>query len=437
MNSRTITAVYDTQAEAERAVEALAAQGIPRSDLRIHRDMPVGTGSASAENTDKGFWASLADLFVPDDDGHTYAEALRRGSVMVSARVDDAHYEAAADLMEAHGAVDLDERESSWRSEGWTGGERGLGQTRAGTAAAGNTAGDTATRMAMASDQDHVSHGERGIGQTRTGAAAAGTSAADTATRMSLATDGASENGGLMSRNMDELTGSARTGARPGGYTGQGDDIGQETGLAPGDQGKPGTAFSRGVDEVVGTNISGAHPENETSLGGVASHTFESTGSSVGDASLGGSSTTGSPMGGSSMGGTTMGTDGTEAIPVVEETLRVGKREVSGGRVRVRSYVVETPVEEQVSLRHETVDVQRRAVDRPVTDADRLFQDRTIEATETSEEAVIAKEARVKEEVVISKDAEQRTETVHDTVRRTEVEVERDGPGTGTNPRRV
>jgi stress response protein YsnF len=74
-----------------------------------------------------------------------------------------------------------------------------------------------------------------------------------------------------------------------------------------------------------------------------------------------------------------------------------------------------------------------------VTDADRLFQDRTIEATETSEEAVIAKEARVTEEVVISKDTEQRTETVHDTVRRTEVEVDRDGTdtGTSTNPRRV
>jgi uncharacterized protein (TIGR02271 family) len=152
---------------------------------------------------------------------------------------------------------------------------------------------------------------------------------------------------------------------------------------------------SRGVDEVAGTNISGAHPENESTRG---TH---------------------------GMRGTT--TDGTEAIPVVEETLRVGKREVSGGRVRVRSYVVETPVEEQVTLRTEHVDVERRAVDRPVTDADRLFQDRTIEATETSEEAVIAKEARVKEEVVIRKDAEQRTETVRDTVRRTEVEVDRDG----------
>ena len=136
------------------------------------------------------------------------------------------------------------------------------------------------------------------------------------------------------------------------------------------------------------------------------------------------------------MGGTTMGTDGTEAIPVVEETLRVGKREVSGGRVRVRSYVVETPVEEQVSLRHETVDVQRRAVDRPVTGGEDLFRDRTIEAVEHDEEAVVSKQARVKEELVIDKDVEQRTQTVSDTVRHTEVEVEDERgnrvSGTGT-----
>ena len=378
MSTRTITAVYDTQAEAERAIEALAAQGIPRADLRIHRDMPEGaTGGSTA---DKGFWASLADLFVPDDDRSTYAEALRRGSVMVTARVEDTHYEAAADLMETHGAVDMDERETSWRSEGWTG------------------------------DQT----GDRGIGQTRTGmaAAAAGTSAAATATRMGMASGGASDNGGLLSRNMDGMTGATGAG------------IARDTGMAPGDQGKPGTMLSRGVDEVAGTNISGAHPENETGTG-MGTTAGRTTAAQLGAA--------GGDQGRAGLRGD-MATDGTEAIPVVEETLRVGKREVSGGRVRVRSYVVETPVEEQVTLRQEHVDVQRRAVDRPVTDADRLFQDRTIEATETSEEAVIAKEARVTEEVVIRKDAEQRTETVRDTVRRTEVEVERDG--TTTNPTR-
>ncbi len=123
---------------------------------------------------------------------------------------------------------------------------------------------------------------------------------------------------------------------------------------------------------------------------------------------------------------------GEEAIPIVEERLTVGKREVNRGRVRVRSYVVETPVQEQVSLRQEHVEVERRAVDRPVTDADRLFQERTIEATESAEEAVVAKEARVVEELVVRKEAEERVQTVQDTVRRTEVEVEDDRRAAGT-----
>jgi uncharacterized protein (TIGR02271 family) len=116
-----------------------------------------------------------------------------------------------------------------------------------------------------------------------------------------------------------------------------------------------------------------------------------------------------------------------EVIPVYEEQLRVGKREVGRGSVRVRSYVVEQPVQEQVHLREERVHVERRPVDRPADIAAGTaepFRDRTIEATATAEEAVVGKEARVKEEIVVSKDAEERTETVSDTVRRTEVEVD-------------
>lgn len=78
-----------------------------------------------------------------------------------------------------------------------------------------------------------------------------------------------------------------------------------------------------------------------------------------------------------------------EIIPVTEEQLRVGKREVSHGRVRVRSYVVETPVEQQVGLRDERVFVERRPVNRQVTGAENLFQDRVIEAEERTEEAVV------------------------------------------------
>ena len=56
------------------------------------------------------------------------------------------------------------------------------------------------------------------------------------------------------------------------------------------------------------------------------------------------------------------------------------------GRVRVHSHIVETPVEEQVTLHQEHVQVERRPVDRPVDATAAAFQDRTIEATETTEE---------------------------------------------------
>ena len=113
-----------------------------------------------------------------------------------------------------------------------------------------------------------------------------------------------------------------------------------------------------------------------------------------------------------------------EVIPVYEEQLRVGKREVGRGSVRVRSYVVETPVQEQVQLHEERVEIERRPVDRPATAADigaEAFRDRTIEVTATAEEAVVAKDTRVKEEIIVRKEEEERTQTVRDTVRRTEL----------------
>jgi uncharacterized protein (TIGR02271 family) len=120
----------------------------------------------------------------------------------------------------------------------------------------------------------------------------------------------------------------------------------------------------------------------------------------------------------------TMNSRGEQVIPVAQERLQVGKRDVSHGRVRIRSYVVETPVEEQVTLREERVAVERRSVDRALGDDEQAFQERTIEAEERGEEAVVSKEVRVTEEVVVRKEIDQRTETVSDTVRQTEVEVE-------------
>jgi uncharacterized protein (TIGR02271 family) len=113
-----------------------------------------------------------------------------------------------------------------------------------------------------------------------------------------------------------------------------------------------------------------------------------------------------------------------KSIPVIEERLNVAKRAENSGRVRVRSYVIENPVEDRVTLRQENVSVQRRPVDRPLSAGEAAFKDRTIEATETSERAVVNKEARVTEEVVLNKTVENKTETVRDTVKKTQVEVE-------------
>ena len=127
-----------------------------------------------------------------------------------------------------------------------------------------------------------------------------------------------------------------------------------------------------------------------------------------------------------------VGGRGEEIITTAEEEIKIGKREVSQGGKRIRTYVSETPVEKQVTLRDETVKVERRDVDRAVSDADGdLFEERTIEMTETDEEAVVSKEARITGEVVVEKDVTERTETVKDTVRRTEVEVEETGAETG------
>lgn len=139
---------------------------------------------------------------------------------------------------------------------------------------------------------------------------------------------------------------------------------------------------------------------------------------------------------------TTAGRSATDnvAIPVVAEELQVGKRQVRRGGVRVYSHLVETPVEENIQLREEHVRVQRNPVNRPASEADfQAVKGGAIELTETAEEAVVSKQARVVEEVTVGKDVTARTETVRDTVRHTEVDVENVTPdqvkGTTTSNR--
>ncbi len=115
---------------------------------------------------------------------------------------------------------------------------------------------------------------------------------------------------------------------------------------------------------------------------------------------------------------------GNDTIKVMKEDLVVGKREHEAGGVRVTSHVVETPVQEQVTLHEEHVTLERRPVNERVAGAGDAFADKTIEARAMSEEAVVGKEARVVEEIGIKKQATDRVETVRDTVRETKVDVE-------------
>ena len=103
----------------------------------------------------------------------------------------------------------------------------------------------------------------------------------------------------------------------------------------------------------------------------------------------------------------------------------MGKREVESGGVRVRSRIVHTPVEETLRLREEHVRVDLSDLKINKKDSDRsAFQEQDIELTETTEVPVVSKEARVVEEIKISKDVNERTETIHDTVRNTEVDID-------------
>lgn len=261
MATRTLTAMFKTRGEAERAEQALASElGLNRSAIQTSPGTGVtDTGyDQSRSYEEKGFFASLKSLMLPEEDRYAYAEGMRRGAILLNVKADDGQIDRASDILEHAGAMDLDAQETEWRKSGWTG-------------------------------YDAVAHNN------------------------------------------------------------------------------------------VQTGKSSAMPA--------------------------------------------AGKD--EAIQVVEERLVVGKRAVEGGRVRVRSYVIETPVEENVTLHQERVTVERNTVDRAATPADlAAFQERTIEARGTNEEAVVSKETRIVEEIGVRKEATDRVETVRDTVRKTQVEVE-------------
>src|SRR5215217_9251743 len=128
--TRTITAFFDNRTDAEEAAQRLHSAGISRDAVRMtarhqnppERDVnPDSYRGASENNEGIGFWEALKDLFLPEEDRHTYAEGLRRGGYLVTVQTQDANYARALDILDDEGTIDLDERAAAWRSEGWTG----------------------------------------------------------------------------------------------------------------------------------------------------------------------------------------------------------------------------------------------------------------------------------------------------------------------------
>ncbi|HZG47560.1 MAG TPA: YsnF/AvaK domain-containing protein [Allosphingosinicella sp.] len=302
--NRTVTALFDTRQEAEAAKARLQSSNIDADRIRvIDKDSSSSSSSSSGGSSSygsssstggdgRGFFASLSDMFMPDEDRHAYSEGISRGGFLVCAEIEEGEADEAIRILEESNSVDFEERQEQWRGDGWAGWTGGTM----------NNQGVSSGQMAAGYNQQQP----------------------------------------------------------------QQQQAFQATGQASGQLGSQ--EHGRVVQE--------------------------------------------------------------EHIPVVEEELRVGKREVNRGSARVRSFVREVPVHEQVSLREEHVDVERRPVSGERIDparASEMLQDRTIEMTETAEEAVVGKQARVAEEVVVRKTAEEHVEQIDDTVRRTEVDVDESG----------
>ena len=144
VQGRSITAFFDTDGAAKKAVDDLVAAGIPSQ----HISRTAGrTADAEASETgdSHGFWDNLKHLFLPDDDRGTYAEGLHRGGHLVSVRTEEGSYNRVADILDKDGAVDMGAREGEWRTEGWSGFSAARAPSATGLAAS-PAATDTAWR---------------------------------------------------------------------------------------------------------------------------------------------------------------------------------------------------------------------------------------------------------------------------------------------------
>lgn len=116
--ARTITALFDTRADAEAGAERLRQAGVDAGNVSVHDDAGQ-TGNVTGGAGDKGMWASIKHALLPAQDRQAYEEGVRRGGFLLTADVDDEKTPAAVRALEDANSVDLDARSAEWRSSGW------------------------------------------------------------------------------------------------------------------------------------------------------------------------------------------------------------------------------------------------------------------------------------------------------------------------------
>ena len=115
-------------------------------------------------------------------------------------------------------------------------------------------------------------------------------------------------------------------------------------------------------------------------------------------------------------------------VALTEESVKVGKRTVDAGQVRLRKIVRTEVVNQPVEIRHEDVVIERVSADQVhAGTATSDFQEKVIDVPLTREEVVVAKEAHVTGAVRLHKTEGVETQNVSETVRKEDVEVVRDG----------
>ena len=107
--SKTITCLYQDQEKASAIVSRLEQAGISRGDISFY-------STPSDDLID-----DLENDGVPRTDAHAYAEGVRRGGSLVAVECDEDEVDRVIGILDDDGVVDLDEQQTSWRSEGWQG----------------------------------------------------------------------------------------------------------------------------------------------------------------------------------------------------------------------------------------------------------------------------------------------------------------------------